>query len=312
MSTSFLPRRLSFHQRADPPDDGARPLAVVDDPPERLARPCRLRRRRRKPALGGGRIGDHRAQRLVDLVRDRGGELPHRGHPRDVSEFCLCPGQRLLGVPRFGDVLAGAARAIGPSMRVADQRPSAVDEAGFAVGPGDAERRIEAVISLARQPALVGVAHPAPVFRMNRLHPRLRVALEVSDRTTPDLFVPRAHVQQLARLDGFEPEHLRDRLGHRPEPVIALLQRALDAPTGRAELHEERAQADEEAEAEQIVRRQGERVRGRDQPVQDARCADQQGAQAGPAAAEPGAQDHRRQAEAGRRSCLPGPEGRRG
>ena len=66
-----------------------------------------------------------------------------------------------------------------------------------------------------------------------------------------------------------------------------------DALASRTELDEQKAQSDEDEESERIIRRQFERIRRRDEPVQNSCCADQRSEQAGSASAIPGAQDHR-------------------
>jgi hypothetical protein len=64
----------------------------------------------------------------------------------------------------------------------------------------------------------------------------------------------------------------------------------LGAPPSRAELTEQQAQTDEDRVGQHMIRRDGERIHGRDEPVAHYRYADQRSQQAGPASAVPGAQ----------------------
>ena len=74
--------------------------------------------------------------------------------------------------------------------------------------------------------------------------------------------------------------------------LLARPQRVLGTPAPRTELAEQQAQRDEDEESERIVRRQFERIRRRDEPIQNSCCADQRSEQARSASAIPGTQDH--------------------
>ena len=185
-----------------------------------------------EPARAGARAGHHSRQRLADLVGDRGRQLAQRREPRHVRQLHLRLGQRLLRAPFLGDVRGDAAAAVGPSPRVADQGAAAVDPACLAVGPDDAERHVEPLVAFARQPASPRGSHVVPVLRMDSLDPGFRVVLHIAERASPDLLVPRAHVQHAPRRDRLGPDDFRDGLGHEPETPLAFLERALDAPPG--------------------------------------------------------------------------------
>jgi len=72
-----LPRRRILDQRADPAEDFTGPATLLDDGIDRLASFVENRWLDVKPAQSGIRVGDHRANRLIDFMGDRGRELSH-------------------------------------------------------------------------------------------------------------------------------------------------------------------------------------------------------------------------------------------
>src|SRR5438034_455413 len=67
------------------------------------------------------RVGDHRGERLVNLVRDRSGYLAERRDAADMGEFRPCLLQRffgLAGAHRRGDVAGGAAVTLEDAVRI--------------------------------------------------------------------------------------------------------------------------------------------------------------------------------------------------
>jgi hypothetical protein len=86
------------------------------------------------------------------------------------------------------------------------------------------------------------------------------------------------------------PVHVERELHESAEALVARAKRVLGAPPSRAEFAEQQAETDEDREGQHMIRRYGERIRGRDEPVAHCRYADQRSQQAGPAPAVPGAQ----------------------
>ena len=80
-------RHLALRERADARDDLAGSLAVGRDVIERRPRFRHIGRIGREPARARTRVRHDRAQRLVDLVRDRSGQLAQRGQPRHADEL---------------------------------------------------------------------------------------------------------------------------------------------------------------------------------------------------------------------------------
>ncbi len=77
----------------------ARPPVVAPDVAENLAHLLELSVSRREQHLGGLGVGEDRAEGLIDLVRDRGRELPHRRQARRLRELLLAPPVLLLRAP---------------------------------------------------------------------------------------------------------------------------------------------------------------------------------------------------------------------
>ena len=74
-------------ERAHLGDDLARPVGVLDQAGDRRPRLVEIGRIGGQPAHAGIAVGDHRGERLIDLVRDRGGEFAQRGHTADMREL---------------------------------------------------------------------------------------------------------------------------------------------------------------------------------------------------------------------------------
>src|SRR5260370_22222621 len=70
-------RGYLFNEAADPSDDVARSIAVLDDTPESLPDFTHVGRLRANPTQGGLGRGDDRGDRLIDFVGNRRREVPH-------------------------------------------------------------------------------------------------------------------------------------------------------------------------------------------------------------------------------------------
>ena len=90
-----------------------------------MARLLDLRRLAVQPPQAGLTIGDDAGKRLVDLVRDRGGQLAERRHARDVRKLRLRLLQRLPGPLPLRDVGVGLQDRGGLPALVPLQRPPA-------------------------------------------------------------------------------------------------------------------------------------------------------------------------------------------
>ena len=91
-----------LQERADPADHFGGAVSFLDHAFERVLRLGHLGRGPVEPAQRGVAVGDHRGERLVDLVRDRGGKLAHGGQPRDALELGLRHRDRGLGTDALG------------------------------------------------------------------------------------------------------------------------------------------------------------------------------------------------------------------
>src|SRR6266850_4072599 len=80
-------RRSLFNQGANSGDDFAHSLSVIHHKGNRI--PGFFQVFCIEPAQTGAGIVDECAERLIDFMCDRGGQLSQRRHPRDVSQFDL-------------------------------------------------------------------------------------------------------------------------------------------------------------------------------------------------------------------------------
>ena len=135
-----LARRLALHERPDPADDLARAPAVGGDALERAPRLRGLGRVGREPARARRRVRHHRAQRLVDLVRDRGGQFAQRRQPRHVGK--LRPGDLQVIVFRAHDLLRELALADIARERQVEELAALPERAG-----ADLDREDRAVLA---------------------------------------------------------------------------------------------------------------------------------------------------------------------
>jgi hypothetical protein len=98
-------RGLLREERAQPGDHVGRAVAVADRAPRGLARAVDVRRIGGQHAQAGAGVGDDARQRLVDLVRDRGGQGPEGRDPGHVGELRPRPAERLFREPSIRHVL---------------------------------------------------------------------------------------------------------------------------------------------------------------------------------------------------------------
>ena len=106
--TSSGSRRMAlFFTITDPVDDIADASAVLDNIVKGFGDLVRIRRLGPQKPQGGMRVGDKRADGLIDLVRDRGGQLTDGGDPIGVRKLVLCVEPRLFGLLTFGHVDVG-------------------------------------------------------------------------------------------------------------------------------------------------------------------------------------------------------------
>ena len=84
---------LAFaHHVANALDDLARAVTIGHDVRQQFAQFFRLELAMGKEALTGAGVCDHRAERIVHLVRERGRQLTHEGeasHPRELHALQL-------------------------------------------------------------------------------------------------------------------------------------------------------------------------------------------------------------------------------
>ena len=77
-------------------------MAVCNDERRRL--PGLLEVVHREPTQTGTGVVDHRGQRLVDFVSNRGSHFSQGRHPRDMRKFRLCVAQGFFGELALGQV----------------------------------------------------------------------------------------------------------------------------------------------------------------------------------------------------------------
>src|SRR4030095_5581409 len=101
----IIPRRSLFHQRANSPDDLARPITVLDNTFNGLPRLNKIRLGAPEPPQTSVTVCDYRSKRLVNLVCDRSGQFSKGHHTRYVRQFRPHLLQRFLGALAFSDVV---------------------------------------------------------------------------------------------------------------------------------------------------------------------------------------------------------------
>src|SRR5260370_4765487 len=87
---AILPRRRLHYEVANPVDDLARPLAIVDDTSERLPRLFQIRRLTIQPAPRRAGVTDARRDGLFHFMGDPGRELPYSGDAAGVRQLSPC------------------------------------------------------------------------------------------------------------------------------------------------------------------------------------------------------------------------------
>src|SRR5207245_5169037 len=134
------------------------------------------------------------------------------------------PRALVLGLPASGDVLGDARESVRLSGPVPDGKAAVADPANGPVGPYYPVRRVHhaAVAVLVERDANAG-----PILGVDRLDPRPRLAVEAFACAAEDLFVRRAHVEDLGVVQVGQPEDLVDVLRDLPEPRLAFSQRRL-------------------------------------------------------------------------------------
>ena len=101
---------LAFLQeQPQPPDDFARALVLGHDVGENLPHLRKIGRVLREIMLGRLRIAEDGGERLVQLVRQRAGQLAEHGHAREMREFAAPFVQLLLRLLARRDVEGHAA-----------------------------------------------------------------------------------------------------------------------------------------------------------------------------------------------------------
>src|SRR5258708_9576584 len=97
-------RRVLLEQRADSANDVRRARYIVNESRWGCACPCHVRFIATKPSQAGFGVRCCCRNRLLDLVRQRSGQLSHGSHPADVCEIRLRLTQSFFGTFAFGYV----------------------------------------------------------------------------------------------------------------------------------------------------------------------------------------------------------------
>src|SRR4030095_14589487 len=124
----ILPRRRFLDECANPTDDFTGSMAVCDDELRRVPGLLQGGSVARQPTPTGTGIVDHRGERLVDFVGNRGGHLSQSRHARDVGQLRLRFSQGLFGLFALGDVAQGADQPHHGAVRVPDRFTHALHE----------------------------------------------------------------------------------------------------------------------------------------------------------------------------------------
>ena len=145
----------------------------------------------REPVQAGARVRDDGGEGLVDLVRDRRGQLPQRRHAGHARELGLGLVQGVLGPLALGDVvvrledrrgLAGCPAPQGPSTGHHDRRPVAprVHELAF---PASGARQLGHDLGErgGEDGLHAGMGHRADRLRLRPPVELLRAAIPVGD-----------------------------------------------------------------------------------------------------------------------------------
>ena len=85
----FSGRRSPFCQCPDTGDHVTGSLAIANDIADRFTDFVHIRHVSGQPAQARAAVAHYTGQRLVDFMRDRGGQFPHHAHAVDVREICL-------------------------------------------------------------------------------------------------------------------------------------------------------------------------------------------------------------------------------
>jgi len=187
--------RRAREQGPDPGQHLRRAVAVAHDGGERPANLVERRGNGVQPVQARARVGDDGGQALVDLVRDRGGELAQGGHAGHARELGLGLVQGVLGMLALGDVVVRLEDRRDPIGSAAPQRPAAghhdrgpvaarVDELAFpAPGPGQLGHDVG---QRSREDGPhAGVGHRADRLRFRPAVELLRAAVPVGDDVLP-------------------------------------------------------------------------------------------------------------------------------
>ena len=111
-------------QGADPGEDLRRAVSVAHDGGQRPADLVERWRVGVQPVEAGAGVGDDGGQGLVDLVRDRGGQLAQGRHPGHARQLGLSLLQGIRGLLALGDVVVRLENRRGPAGRATPQGPA--------------------------------------------------------------------------------------------------------------------------------------------------------------------------------------------
>ena len=259
-----------------------RPRALHDGPPGRSVGIARVK----QPGAVAGEDLEHRledvAHHLLDVARFLHGAVD----PVHRLEEPYVRAALRLGELAVGDMAADAAVADEPPEFVEDRHPGNRHVALAPVG-----RRTRELEILEREMRVERGPVPAPSLFVGlevRNFPSRLADLRAGRRRVSEP-VPELLAGKTVLRIGL-PVHVEGELHESAEALSARAKRVLGAPSSRGELAEQQAQTDEDREGQHMIRRDGERIHGRDEPVAHSRYADQRSPQAGPASAVPGGQ----------------------
>src|SRR6266540_5727504 len=125
--------------------------------------------------------------------------------------------------------LGGIAYAARLPLLAATEHPALVNPSYCATRLDDAKLNIVITDLFTGYPPGEGAGYAVTVFRMNGLGPETRIPVKLCDRQAPDAFKAWAHIQDLFRLQGRNPYHFRECVGHAAKAFLALPQGLLGA-----------------------------------------------------------------------------------
>src|SRR5271165_1846759 len=172
IQVQLFSRNLSLSgQGPNPSDHFSGSLPVADDPTGGFPGFLHVRRISGQPTQASAGVTHHARQRLVDFMRNRGGQFTHHAHPVDVREirFELAKSRALFfGAFPFSDIDRRANHFNDVSIRIQNGMAQAIEVPDGSIGQHGSELHVRVLLLIDDPMERLHV--PVPVFRMYALH----------------------------------------------------------------------------------------------------------------------------------------------